>query len=426
MTADIRNSDQGGDQSQHQSSDDTAQYDVAIIGGGMVGASLALGLAKSLPQLSVTVLEAFPLPTGAADMQPSYDARSTALSMSSRNYYQRIGIWQQLESKVTPIHDIHVSDRGNFGAVRLNYRDQLVDALGYMIENRQLGNTLLAQIADFPSIDWRCPAKVERLEMIEDGALLKCQQGDQKVEVRAKLAVVADGGRSSLIPDLGIAQDSHDYNQIGIIANVSSDQPHQNRAYERFTARGPIALLPLDSHRSALVWTLDEDTAEQILELDDQEFLDELQSSFGYRAGNFVKVGSRNSYPFIRVQAREQVRSNLILLGNAAHALHPVAGQSFNLSLRDTGALIEALSIACAKGDSIGSIEVLNSYLQTQRWDQDKTVGTSQALVELFSHSNFAISVLRDLGLVAMESLPAAKSWFNRQASGLAGRRPQF
>lgn len=406
--------------------DTAVQYDLAIIGGGMVGASLALGLAQTLPQLRIIVLEAFAIPTGSSGFQPSYDARSTALSMSTRNYYQRIGIWSELESKVTPIHNIHVSDRGHFGNVRLNYRDQGVDALGYMVENRELGNTLLAQISNCPTIEWCCPAKVESIAMVENGASLKCTQTDQNIDVQTKLVVVADGGRSNLVSQLGIEQDSHDYNQLGIIANVSSDQPHNGNAYERFTARGPMALLPLDGNRSALVWTLEEHHAEQILELDDQAFLAELQRSFGYRAGNFMKVGSRHSYPFIRVQAREQVRSNLVLLGNAAHALHPVAGQSFNLSLRDTGALIEALKNAVENGQSIGSIEVLNGYVAQQLWDQDKTIATSQALVELFSHSNPAVSMLRDLGLVAMESLPHAKGWFNRQASGLAGRLPQF
>lgn len=406
--------------------DTAVQYDLAIIGGGMVGASLALGLAQTLPQLRIIVLEAFAIPTGSSDFQPSYDARSTALSMSTRNYYQRIGIWSELESKVTPIHNIHVSDRGHFGNVRLNYLDQGVDALGYMVENRELGNTLLAQISNCPTIEWCCPAKVESINMVENGASLKCTQTDQNIDVQTKLVVVADGGRSNLVSQLGIEQDSHDYNQLGIIANVSSDQPHNGNAYERFTARGPMALLPLDGNRSALVWTLEEDHAEQVLALDDQAFLAELQRSFGYRAGNFMKVGSRHSYPFIRVQAREQVRSNLVLLGNAAHALHPVAGQSFNLSLRDTGALIEALKNAVENGQSIGSIEVLNGYVAQQLWDQDKTIATSQALVELFSHSNPAVSMLRDLGLVAMESLPQAKGWFNRQASGLAGRLPQF
>ncbi|MDF1643402.1 MAG: 2-octaprenyl-6-methoxyphenyl hydroxylase [Pseudomonadales bacterium] len=406
--------------------DTTEQYDVAIIGGGLVGASLALGLAQALPQLSTIVLEAFAIPAGSSDYQPSYDARSTALSMSSRNYYQRIGIWPELESRVTPIHNIHVSDRGHFGNVRLNYRDQGVEALGYMVENRQLGNTLLAQVSNCTTIEWCCPAKVESIGMVENGASLKCIQKDQNIDVRTRLVVVADGGRSNLVSQLGIEQDRHDYNQIGIIANVSSDLPHSHNAYERFTARGPMALLPLDDNRSALVWTLEEDQAEQILELDDQAFLAELQRSFGYRAGNFIKVGSRHSYPFIRVQAREQVRSNLVLLGNAAHALHPVAGQSFNLSLRDTGALIEALKNAVENGQSIGSIEVLNGYVAQQRWDQDKTIATSQALVELFSHSNPAVSTLRGLGLVAMEGLPHVKGWFNRQASGLAGRLSQF
>lgn len=411
---------------EHLNTDAVAQYDIAIIGGGMVGASLALGLAQSLPQFRVTVLEAFPLPEGASEMQPSYDARATALSLSSRNYYQRIGIWSQLEAEVTPIHHIHVSDRGHFGNVRLNSRDQGVDALGYMVENRQLGNTLLAQLGEYPSIEWRCPAKVEAIELVENGARLKCIQADQGVEIQADLVVVADGGRSSLMDQLGISKDSHDYNQIGMIANVSSDQPHNNIAYERFTNHGPMALLPLEGYRSALVWTLEDDHAERVLELDDQAFLEELQRSFGYRAGNFVKVGRRHSYPFIRVQAREQVRSNLVLLGNAAHALHPVAGQSFNLSLRDTAALLEALKEAVVNGKSIGAIEVLSGYVSQQRWDQDKTIMTSQLLVELFTNANPVVSAVRGLGLVAMEGMPPAKDWFNRQANGLGGRLAQF
>ncbi|MBV1913933.1 MAG: 2-octaprenyl-6-methoxyphenyl hydroxylase [Pseudomonadales bacterium] len=416
--------------SQQSDSGTPNRYDIAIIGGGMVGASLALGLAKSLPKLRITVLEAFPIPENSGEFQPSFDARATALSMSTRRYYEQIAIWSQLESKVTPIHDIHVSDRGHFGSVRLNHSDQNVDALGYMVENRQLGNTLLAQVRRSPSIEWRCPAKVERVEMIDNGARLTCAQDDENdgehIEIEAKLAVVADGGHSGLVTQLGIAQDRHDYNQIGIIANISSDQPHQNRAYERFTKRGPMALLPLDGHRSALVWTLEEDQAEQVLALDDRAFLDELQRSFGHRAGNFERVGNRHSYPFVRVQAREQVRSNIVILGNAAHALHPVAGQSFNLSLRDTGALIEALKNADTNGQPIGSIVVLDAYYRQQRWDQDKTIGTSQALVEMFTHNNSAVTILRDLGLLMMEGLPPAKAWFNRQASGLSGRAAQF
>jgi len=397
-----------------------AHYDIAIIGGGMVGASLALGLAQSMPGLSITVLEAFAIPAGAttaATAQPSYDARSTALSMSSKNYYQHIGMWSKLEPQITPIHDIHVSDRGHFGTVRLNYRDQRVDALGYMIENRHLGNALLAQMADYPKVDWRCPAKVERLEMVKNGALLHCDQSDEAIKISANLVVIADGGRSDLISQLGIARDTHDYEQLGIIANISSDQPHQNKAYERFTQRGPMALLPLDGQRSALIWTLEQDQAERILALDDAAFLAELQSSFGYRAGNFTKIGARHSYPFIRVQAREQVRSNVVLLGNAAHTLHPVAGQGFNLGLRDAVILADAL---LSNPNDIA--EVLATYAKRRALDQTLIIGFTDNVIKLFSTDNALFSIVRNSGLLMLDKIPLMKHQFARQTMGLSSR----
>ncbi|HAW23455.1 MAG TPA: 2-octaprenyl-6-methoxyphenyl hydroxylase, partial [Pseudomonas sp.] len=233
------------------------------------------------------------------------------------------------------------------------------------------------------------------------------------------LAVLADGGRSGLREHLGIEVKQSPYGQTALIANVTPGTPHGGRAFERFTDEGPMALLPLPDNRCALVWTRPERDAARLAAAPEAEFLEELQQAFGYRLGGFQQVGARHLYPLVLIEAEEQVRSGLVVLGNAAHSLHPIAGQGYNLSLRDT----EALAVALLRSSApLGDLSVLQGYHQQQRSDQRLTVGFSDQLTQLFGESERLSVAGRNLGLLGLDLLPPAKAWFARQAMGMGVR----
>lgn len=387
---------------------------LAIIGGGLVGASLALALQAGAKARGWQIALVEPFAPGDS-YQPSYDARSTALSYGSRQLYERLGVWPAISQRAEAITQIHVSDRGRFGAARLSAEDEGVPALGYVVENAWLGHCLW-QALDADVVSWRCPAEVSRLEALDDGYRLTLN--DESV-LDCDLAVLADGGRSSLREQLGIAVRTTPYGQTALIANVSTADAHQGQAFERFTDEGPMAMLPLSDNRSALVWTRPGNDAERLLGLDDKAFLAELQSAFGYRLGALRQVGGRHVYPLALSEAQEQVRPHLVLLGNAAHSLHPVAGQGFNLSLRDTLALADCLLASPA---APGDFATLQRYRQSQQQDQALTVGFSDQVTRLFGRGESLLVAGRTLGLLGLDLLPPAKRWFARQAMGLGTR----
>ena len=388
---------------------------LAIIGGGLVGASLALALQEGARQRGWRIVLIEPFAPGNS-YQPSYDARSSALSYGTRQIYERLGLWPALSARAEPIRQIHVSDRGRFGATRLSAESEGVPALGYVVENAWLGQCLW-QALDAEVVEWRCPAEVTALQALGDGYRLTLNDGS---ELDCDLAVLADGGRSGLREQLGIAVKTTPYGQNALIANISTAEAHQGQAFERFTDEGPMALLPLSENRSALVWTRQGSDAQRLAALPDREFLAELQQVFGYRLGALTQVGARHLYPLSLVEASEQVRPNLVVLGNAAHSLHPIAGQGYNLSLRDTLALAEALLDSPA---TPGDFTVLQDYLRRQRLDQQLTVGFSDQVTRLFSTAQPLLVAGRNLGLLGLDLLPPAKHWFARQAMGL-GTRP--
>jgi len=392
-----------------------SRVQLAIIGGGLVGASLALALQEGARQRGwrIVLIEAF---APGNSYQPSYDARSSALSYGTRQIYERLGLWPALSARAEPIRQIHVSDRGRFGATRLSAESEGVPALGYVVENAWLGQCLW-QALDAEVVEWRCPAEVTALQALDDGYRLTLNDGSQ---LDCDLAVLADGGRSGLREQLGIAVKTTPYGQSALIANISTAEAHQGQAFERFTDDGPMALLPLSENRSALVWTRQGDDAQRLAELPDREFLAELQQVFGYRLGALTQVGARHLYPLSLIEASEQVRPHLVVLGNAAHSLHPIAGQGYNLSLRDTLALAEALLDSPA---TPGDFAVLQDYLRRQRLDQQLTVGFSDQVTRLFSTAQPLLVAGRNLGLLGLDLLPPAKHWFARQAMGL-GTRP--
>ena len=391
-----------------------SRVNLAIIGGGLVGASLALALQDTARQRGWRIALIEPFAPG-SEYQPSYDARSTALSYGSRLIYERLGLWQCIAQRAEPIQQIHVSDRGRFGAARLQAIEEGVPALGYVVENAWIGHCLW-QALDADVIEWRCPAEVVGMQRVDDGYRLTL---NDETCLDCDLAILADGGRSALREQLGIVVTSKPYGQSALIANVSPLEAHRGQAFERFTDDGPMAMLPLSDNRCALVWTRASADAERLLRVSEANFLAELQQAFGYRLGALQQVGARHLYPLSLVEAQEQVRAHLVVLGNAAHSLHPIAGQGYNLSLRDTLALAEVLIGSDAP---LGDFTTLQRYQQRQQRDQNMTVGFSDQVTRLFSNAQPLLATGRNLGLLGLDLLPPAKRWFARQAMGMGTR----
>lgn len=396
------------------------QRDIVIAGGGMVGISLALELAQSLPgDTRLTLVEGFPLPRDASGegsgYHPSFDARATALSYGARLIYQRLGIWDSLAPGACPIETIHVSSRGRFGSTLLRAADYAWPALGYVVENGWLGQVLSRVLFAGSRVEVINPARVTAAHHTGRGLELSLE-GAGPAGLSTRLLVVADGASSSLRQQLGVAVEEKPYRQHALVANVVTARPHRACAFERFTESGPVAMLPLleagRGSRSALVWSLPGERAEHLQQCPEEQFLAELQQVFGYRLGRLQAVGERHCYPLALVQSEEQVRQGLVVMGNAAHALHPVAGQGFNLALRDVAGLGRVLAGAAAAGEGYGELAVLDRYLREQSSDQFRTIGLSDALPRLFMQGDPVLGLARDLALSGLDVLAPLKREF--------------
>lgn len=401
----------------------TIECDVAIVGGGMVGLSLAAAL-RVLP-LSVVVVE----PVAADDTgQPSFDARNTALSNGSRRILEGLGVWPAVAADATPIRRIHVSERGRFGFARLSAEEHAVPALGYTLENRVLGAALSRVLAGAPRVRLLCPARVEALTAGESRVGLQVA-GTCAAAVSARLVVAADGARSEVRSAFGIDATVWDYGQQAVIANVATEKFHEFVAYERFTSDGPLAVLPLGDGRCTIVWTLTPPAAAAALELDDAAFLAALQQRFGYRLGRFTRVGTRHSYPLALTRSGRQVAPRAVIIGNAAQGLHPIAGQGFNLGLRDVATLAEVLADEVReRGPAAdpGAAAVLERYVAWRRGDRRSVIAFTDGLVRLFGSPLPGIGAARSAGLLLFDLLPPAKGAFARLSMGLSGRVPRL
>ncbi|MGR2738609.1 2-octaprenyl-6-methoxyphenyl hydroxylase [Billgrantia sp. Q4P2] len=394
------------------------QVDVAIVGGGLVGASLACALAPLIERygLTVAVIEATPMPDAVtAPWQPSFDARSSAIAQGSAERFRAMGLWSVMAEQAAAILRIHVSERGRLGVTRLTAAELDQPALGYVIPNAWMGRVLHRRLAELP-IDWHCPASVETIAPEAEGYRLTLSNG---CTLRAGLTVLADGGRSGLKEQLGIASDSVPYDQVALSANVEMSQPHDGVAYERFTREGPIALLPLPGQQMTLIWTHHAGREKPRLALGDGDFLAELQQAFGDRAGRFRRVGSRHAYPLTLVTARETIRPGLAVLGNAAHSLHPVAGQGFNLALRGVTDLVAALEQALTDGEPLGGMLTLRDFEARRIVDRHHVIRFSDGLVRLFGVDSGLLAHARAAGLVGLNLLGPLRRGLARRAMGL-------
>ena len=410
-------------------------FDLIIIGGGLVGASLACALANS--SLRIAIIEAFPFKPDDTEYQPAFDARSVALSYTSKQVFDGIGLWKLINKLgVAAIKKIHVSDRGHAGVTRLNASDENVDALGYVVETRVIGKALFESLAKQKNVTVIAPAKLKNFDLTAEctSANIEVSNYDNLVEnktLTAKLLVAADGDNSFVRRLSGVRIKQRNYEQSAVIANVSVDKAHNNQAFERFTDSGPLALLPMaatnnEAHRFSLVWTINSTEQEEIMSWDDEMFLRKLKERFGERAGQFIHVSKRHTYPLSLMRAQEHVRERMAIIGNAAHTLHPVAGQGFNLGLRDVAALSQVLNDAVLENKDIGDLTILNTYADWRRRDHIQTAMATDGLVRIFSNNFLPLAALRNLGLIVVDLIPPLKKVFARHAMGFVGKLPRL
>jgi len=394
--------------------------DVAIVGGGMVGASLALALA-ALP-LEVVCLEAV---DPEAEAQPSFDARTTALSNGSRRILATLGAWPAIAASATPIRRIHVSEQGTFGSALIDAAQQGLESLGHVAENRAIGAALRGALGAASRVRTLAPATVVAAEDAGASVVLSVEAPGGRSRLRARLVVAADGAGSLVRREAGVGASRRDYGQSAVVATLATERFHAHTAYERFTPTGPIALLPLAGGRMGVVWTLPPAAAERALALPAPGFLAELQRAFGWRVGRLAGLGARHAYPLALTRADSQTAARVAIIGNAAQGLHPIAGQGFNLGLRDAATLAEAIAARPAQADP-GDPQVLSRYVESRRTDQRALVAFTDGLVRLFGVALPPLAAARGLGLLAFDLSPSAKDALSRLSLGFAERMPRL
>ena len=390
------------------SQSDLVHVDVAIVGGGMSGAVLALSLAALRgadgKPLQILLLEAS---APELTLHPGFDARAIALSAGTCEALARHGLWPRFAPHCSPITQVHVSDRGHGGQARLSATEYGLPALGQVIELSAAGIELQQAIAACPQIRMLCPAMLARVEPLEEGVDLLLASGER---YQTRLLVAADGGNSLVRQHFKMAVTRHDFEQSAIIATVKTAQDPAGRAFERFTEGGPLALLPMQEGLSSLVWSVGRDQVDELMALDEAAFLARLQQAFGWRLGRFERAGQRHVYPLVLTAADYPLAQRTVLVGNAAHLLHPIAGQGFNLGMRDLDLLTQAVARALAVGEDIGSFGVLNGYWQQRKEDQAKTIWLTSSLAQLFSNGHEPLVAGRNLLLSLMGRLTCLKA----------------
>ncbi|EEX93294.1 2-octaprenyl-6-methoxyphenyl hydroxylase [Vibrio orientalis CIP 102891 = ATCC 33934] len=389
------------------------QFDVVIAGGAMAGMTLALAINKLSSQpLSIAVIEPFPVDHQA---HPGFDSRSIALSYGTVNVLKQFELWQQIESVATPITHIHVSDRSHAGMTDITNDELAVDALGYVVELADVGRIYHQQIEQDEHIEL-IHASVQQVVRQQEKVELMLSD-NQKIE--GKLLVAADGAISTCCQQVGLTLSEHDFDQVAVIANITTQQAHNGRAFERFTESGPVALLPMSEGRMSLVWCLRPDEAAQVMNYSDEAFLAKLQASFGWRLGKLEKAGQRANYPLLLRYREQNVSHRFAIVGNAAQTLHPIAGQGFNLGIRDVATLAECIA---HHPQDPGEYGVLKQFKQARAQDRHATISMTSSLVHIFSNDYLTMRIGRNLGLFAMDNFAPLKAPLLKRTLGLVAR----
>jgi 2-octaprenyl-6-methoxyphenol hydroxylase len=389
---------------------------VLIVGGGLVGASLAIALdAAGIP---ATLVEAA---APRADAQPSYDERNLALARATVNGLDAIGVWAHAAAQATPIRHIHVSRAGEFGSARLDAARHGVEALGWTLPARELGAALLRRLDACTRLTRFAPAKLEALEPHAAGwrARIRTAEGERVLDT--PLLVGADGTESFVRARLGIEAERLDYEQTLFVATVTPERAHAHRAYERFSDHGPVALLPLAEGRCGLVLTVPGGQADEVAALDDAGFVALAQRRFGWKLGRLARPGKRHPYAIRRVAAQRLAGPRAVLVGNAAQTVHPIGAQGFNLGLRDALTLAELVAGAADPGDAA----LLGRYAARRAPDREGTMAMSHGLVRLACLEQPALAPLRSLALLACDRVAPLQSRLARRGMGFRGEPPR-
>ncbi len=395
-------------------------YDLLIVGGGLAGNCLALALKDT--GLKIAIVEASTREQHYAS--PAGD-RALALAAGTVKMLEAMGIWQGISEAATAIKNIHISDQGHFGKVRLSAQKEQVAALGYVITARDIEAHVAKLVAD-ADMELICPARLVGLIAGNDTVNVSLKRGDEPLNISAKLLVGADGGNSSVRNLLEIDQHITEYGQTALVTTVKSSLPHNNIAFERFTASGPLALLPVDNDCCAVVWTRTCPDAEALMSGGVADFMAELQQCFGYKLGKLSLAAPRRAFPLSLIRAEKMIAPRTVIIGNAVHQLHPVAGQGFNLGLRDVVQLAEMIIKQHQANQDIGDADFLTAYAKSRQKDHDRTIDFTNSVVRIFSNDWLVLAAARNIGLAMLDHIPIAKTWLTRHAMGLAGRLPRL
>lgn len=395
-------------------------YDLIIVGAGLAGNCLALALKNS--GLNIAIIEA--ASREQLKHSPAGD-RALALAAGTVQLLQSLDAWEGVADKATAIKHIHISDRGHFGKTRLSATDQDVDALGHVIVARDI-EQYLADLVEQTAVTCLYEARVIGLMSGNDVINVSLKQHNQSLNLTAQLLVGADGGQSTVRNLLDIPQQISEYGQTALVTSVQSILPNQNTAYERFTEQGPLALLPIAGKQASVVWTRTQEQAEALMAGGEAEFLAELQACFGYRLGALKLIAPRRAFPLSLIRAERMVSGRAVIIGNAVHQLHPVAGQGFNLGIRDVAQLADLLIKQHQQQADLGAADLLSHFAKQRQQDHNKTIGFTNNVVRIFSNDSLSVAAFRNAGLALLDHLPFAKHLLARHAMGLADPLPKL